>query len=71
MRAMFLGLGALVLSGCASVAANGNGGVVEGVISAKSGLAKAEAACAKSGKSAKALSYDGLTNVLTFECVAG
>lgn len=67
---MIAGLAALALSGCASVAVNENGGVIEGVATAKGGLQRADAACAKSGRSAKATGYDGFTNVLTFECVA-
>lgn len=69
MRMTLVAVFGLLLSGCASVAANGNGGVVEGVMSAKQGLAKADAACAKAGHSAKTTAYDGLTNTLTFECV--
>lgn len=70
MRRLVVGLSALVLSGCASVAANESGGVVEGVASAKQALAKAEAHCATLGKGAKSTSYDGWANTMTFECVS-
>lgn len=71
MRALIVGLGALLLTGCASVAANSNGGVVEGAISAKSAMTKAEAECAKVGKTALTTGYDRRGHAMTFQCVVG
>lgn len=73
MRAamMVLGLGALSLGGCISVAAvNPDGGIVENANSAKAALKRAEAHCAATGRTAKAVKYDALMGALTFECIA-
>lgn len=60
----------LLMSGCASVAANEKGGIVEGASGARNAMAKAEAHCAKFDKTAKSTSYDAFWQSITFECVA-
>lgn len=62
---------ALALAGCASLAAvNPDGGIVENAGSAAGALKVAEAHCEKTGRTAKALSFDAIAGALTFECVA-
>lgn len=66
-----MGLVALGLSGCASVAAvNDNSGIVENAGSAKQALQKAEAHCAPTNRTAHATNYDALLGSMTFDCVA-
>lgn len=59
------------LSGCASLAAvNPDGGIVENSATAGGALKVAQTHCDKTGRTAKAMSYDALMGALTFECVA-
>jgi hypothetical protein len=70
MRACLAAGFGLLLTGCATVAANDHGGVIENASSSREALAKADAQCAKDGKAAKVGTYDSWAGTLTFECVA-
>ena len=59
----------LALAGCASLAAvNPDGGIVENAGSAAGALKVAQTHCDKTGRTARAMNYDGLMGTLTFEC---
>lgn len=64
-------LAALPLAACMSMATvNPDGGIVENAASARGALKLAEAHCAKSNRTAKAVKYEAIMGTLNFECVS-
>jgi uncharacterized protein YceK len=71
MRTGLIAALAALLAGCASVrAVNPDSGIVEGASGAGQALAKADAYCAKTGRTAHAAAFNDLFGTLMFDCVA-
>jgi hypothetical protein len=71
MRLLLLACATAMVAGCANVrAVNPDSGIVEGASGAGQALAKADAYCANTGRTAHAAAFNDLLGTLMFDCVA-